>query len=123
MTAPIWLKATWEWLKKYWKWLLFPIGILTYVVGRSSAKTNVTVVSPGLTAHEEVKAKLDAEAEAKKQSADEAAAQQLKVIENQRAAVVDAETKKQIAEIDAAQGDPQAVSDLLKKIGKDIRSK
>lgn len=123
MTAPLWLKAAWEWLKKYWKWLLFPVGLLLYVVGRSSAKTNVTVVSPGLVAHEEVKQKLDAEAAQKKHEADVVAVKQLEVVANQRAAVVDAETKRQMTEIQEAQGDPAAVSDLLKKIGKDIRSK
>lgn len=123
MTAPSWLKATWEWLKKNWKWLLFPVGVLLYVIGRASAKTDVTVVSPGLTAHEEVKAKLDAEAEAKKQEASVVAEKQLAEIETQRTVVADAETKKQIAEIDEAQGDPKAVSDLLKGIGKDIRGR
>jgi len=123
MTAPLWLKATWEWLKKYWKWLLFPIGVLAYVLGRASAKTTTNVVSPSLEGHEEVKAKLDDEAAAKKQQADVVASQELSAIEVQRAQVVDAETKQQVAEIEAVQGDPQKVTDLLKQIGKDIRSK
>lgn len=123
MTAPIWLTATWVWLKKYWKWLLFPIGVLAYVVGRATAKTTTNVISPSLEGHEEVKAKLDDEATAKKQRADVAASQELSAIEVQRTQVVDEETKKQVAEVEAVQGDSAKVTDLLKQIGKDIRSK
>lgn len=121
MTAPIWLSKAWAWLKKYWQWLLFPVGILLYVIGRSSAKTNVTVVSPGLTEHEAVKDKLDTEAARQKQQADREAQRQLSDIEMQRRVAEDVETNRQVSEIKEAQGDPQAVNDLLKKVGKDIR--
>lgn len=121
MIAPLWLKATWEWLKKYWKWLLFPIGILVYIVGRSSAKTNISVVSPELMGHADVDKTLASEAEHKKQVVDEAAAAQLSGIEAKRSAEVSSETQKQIDEVKSVQGDPQAVNDLLKNIGKDIR--
>lgn len=121
MITPVWLKAAWEWLKKYWKWLLFPIGILAYLVGRASAKTNVTVVSPGLIEHAEVEARLDAEAAEKKQEADVAAAAQLNQVELTRRREVDAESNKQVAAAEAAQDDPQKVNDLLKQVGKDMR--
>lgn len=123
MTVPVWLSATWAWLKKYWKWLLFPIGFLLYFAGRATAKTTTNVVSPSLVGHEEVKAKLDDEAAAKRQQADVEAANQLQIIERQRAEVVDEATQGQVAEIKAAQGDPEKVTDLLKQIGKDIRSR
>lgn len=121
MTAPLWLKATWEWLKKYWKWLLFPIGILAYVVGRASTKSNIQVVSPELMGHADVEKALASEAEHKKQVADETAVAQLSNIEAQRSAEASSETQKQVDEVKSVQGDPQAVNDLLKKIGKDIR--
>lgn len=111
----------WAWLKLNWKWLIFPLGVLLYVVGRLSSRGNITVVSPGLTGHEEVDEKLKAEAEQKKQAADNKAAEQLTGIETGRRATATAETARQIKEVEAAQGDPDKVNDLLKKVGKDIR--
>lgn len=121
MTAPLWLLKAWGWLKRNWKWLLLPVGVVLYLVGRASSKKEVSVLSPGLVAHEEVKAKLDAEAAQKKQAADEKAAAQLSGIEANRSAKVSSETQKQVDEIEAVQGDPAKVTDLLKNIGKDIR--
>lgn len=119
--APIWLLKTWAWLKKYWKWLLFPVGILLYVVGRASVRKEVTVVSPGLLEHQEVQGKLETEAAQKKQQADAAATERLGQVELERKRRVDAETQKQLASVEAAQGDPSKVNDLLKQVGKDIR--
>lgn len=121
MVAPQWPVQAWAWVKRNWKWLLFPIGVLAYVVGRATAKTNVTVVSPGLVEHEEVKNKLDAEAAQKKHEADVQATEQLAAIETARKAAVDAERQKQVSRIDEVQGSPEKVTDLLKQIGKDIR--
>jgi hypothetical protein len=115
------LGAAWAWLKLNWKWLLFPLGVLLYVVGRVSARSNTTVVSPGLTEHEGVDEKLKAEAAQKKQAADNKAAEQLNGIEADRRAVANAETERQLKAVEAAQGDPDKVNDLLKKVGKDIR--
>lgn len=123
MITTIWLSATWAWLKKYWKWLLFPIGAMLYFVGRATSKTTTTVISPSLEGHEEVKTKLDNEASARKQQADVVASQELSAIEVQRAQSADEETKKQVAAVEAAHGDPAKVTDLLKQIGKDLRSK
>ncbi len=122
MVTPIWLVRLWAWLKRNWKWLLFPVGILVYLIGRVSASKNVSVVSPGLVGHQEVREGLEAEAEAKKQAATERAAEQLSSIEANRSSKVSSETQKQVDEIEAAQGDPAKVSELLKNIGKDIRS-
>lgn len=121
MAAPIWLFQAWGWLKRNWKWLLLPVGLIAYLVGRASAKKEVSALSPGLVAHEEVKAKLDAEAEQKKQVADEKAAAQLSDIEANRSAKVSSLTQKQVDAIESVQGAPAKVTDLLKHIGKDIR--
>ncbi len=115
------LAAAWSWTKANWKWLLFPIGLLLYVVGRAAARRDVTVVSPGLVEHQEVQAELDAKAAKQKQEADAKAVGQLSSIEAGRSARVGSETQKQVAEVEAAQGDPTRVNDLLKKVGKDIR--
>lgn len=121
LAIKLWFKAAWEWLKKYWKWLIFPAGILLYIIGRLSAKKEVTVVSPGLVAHEEVKNQLEAEAAQKKAQADLAATTQLSEIAADHNAQVASATKQQISEIEAAQGKPEEVTDLLKRVGKEIR--
>jgi hypothetical protein len=123
MIATLWLKAAWGWLKRNWKWLLFPVGVLLFLMERSTSKRNVTVVSPGLVGHNEVASKLDEEAAQKKQSVDQAAAAQLSGIEAGRSAAVSAETQKQLDQLAEVQGDPAAVNVLLKQVGKDIRSK
>jgi len=120
VTAPIWLNAAWTWLKKYWKWLLFPVGVAVYFIGRASAKTNISVVSPGLIGHEDVDTKLAAEAAQKKLDADESAAAQLSGIEADRSSKVSSDTQKQIDAIEAVKGDPEKVTDLLKQVGKDV---
>lgn len=121
MNTPFWFKAAWEWLKKYWMWLLLPVGVILYFAGRSSGKTNISVVSPGLAGHAGVAATLNDEAEVKEQATAEAAAAQLSGIEADRSAKVSSETQKQLDAVQAAQGDPAKVTDLLKQIGKDIR--
>jgi hypothetical protein len=121
MTAPTWLVKAWAWLKANWKWLLFPVGLLLLLVGRASAKREVTVVSPGLVEHEEVEKKLDEEAAAKKQAADEKAQQQLSGIEASRSATVASETQKQMDAAAAVRDDPDALNDYLKNVGKDMR--
>ncbi len=126
MVAPAtsWMHATWAWLKVNWKWLLFPVGALLYFIGRAAArKEYVVVVSPELVAHQEVKGKLDAEADAKRQEADSKASGQLAGIEAERSAKAASETQKQMDAVDAVQGDPAAVSDFLKQVGQDVRRK
>lgn len=121
LALKIWFKAAWEWLKKYWKWLIFPIGIGIWVIARATAKKEITVVSPGLVAHEEVKAQLDAQAAQQKATADVKAVSELNRIETERSTIAANETQKHIDEIEDVQGDPKKVTDLLKNIGKDIR--
>lgn len=123
LTIKLWFKAAWEWLKKNWKWLIFPAGVLLYLVGRFSAKKEVTVISPGLVAHEEVKNQLEADAAQKKAVADAKAVEQLSGIAVATSAKASSETQKQIDEIEEAQGSPEEVSKLLKKVGQDIRNR
>ena len=117
----LWFSKFWAWLKRHWKWLILPVGLLLYVVGRFSAKKDITVVSPELVGHQEVKDQINAEANQKKLKADQQAAEQLSEIETERSSTAAIETQKQIDEVKEVQGDPGKVTDLLKRIGKDIR--
>lgn len=122
MTTPLWFTKAWAWLKRNWKWLIFPVGVLVYVIGRASSNKSTTVVSPELVGHQKVKEKLDAEAAQKKLDADEKAAAQLSEIAKDRSSTAASETQKQVDAVKAVQGNPEKVSDLLKQVGKDIRS-
>lgn len=117
----LWLSTAWAWLKRNWKWLLLPVGVVLYVIGRLSAKKDITVMSPELTGHQEVNERLNTEAIEKKQQADQKASAELSAIETERASTATTETQKQVKEIEEVQGDPGKVTDLLKRIGKDIR--
>lgn len=116
-----WFGKAWAWLKRSWKWLLLPVGVLIWVAARLTSKKEVTVISPGLVEHEEVRERLELEATQKKAAADVKAAEQLSGIEATRTQTVAKETQKQIDAIKEAQDDSQKVNDLLKSVGKDMR--
>lgn len=41
-----WRSTAFPWLKENWKWLLFPIGILLFVLGKLSSGRGVVTVDP-----------------------------------------------------------------------------
>lgn len=111
----------WLWLKKNWKWIVLPVGVLVWLLGRSSKKPVVQAVSPELLGHSSVKAELEQEGIRRLK---EAAAQH----EAQRAAL-DAKNQQVLreinerAELKAAElvENPDNVNDFLKKVGRDVR--
>lgn len=49
------LKKAWEWLKKYWQWLLFPVGIVLFILGRLTKAGTVVTIDPTEKADERAK--------------------------------------------------------------------
>lgn len=117
------LKAAGAWVASHWKWFLFPLGVITWLIGRASGKTVVQVQSPELEEHFELSKKLDKEAAkktieaAKKRDASITTADNTAAAETKR---VQAEATERAAKL---QSDPVALNDFLKKVGKDVRGK
>lgn len=115
------LKAAGAWVASHWKWFLFPLGVITWLIGRASGKT--VVQSPELEEHFELRQKLDKEAAqktieaAKKRDASVTAADNTAVAGTKR---VQVEATERAAKL---QNDPVALNDFLKKVGKDVRGK
>jgi hypothetical protein len=117
----IWLSTAWAWIKKNWKWLLFPIGILLFVLGKASSKKNFTVVNPELTGAEQEKLKAREEAEAKIQDAKEKRRVGVAKVEQEHAETIDKLTDEQLARAAELKDDPEELNTYLLDIGKEIR--
>jgi hypothetical protein len=117
------LKAAGAWLVKHWQWFLFPLGVLTWLVGRASAKTTIKVASPELVEHFELQNRLDAEAKEKLVKATEkrdAEKAHINQTFEQVSANLDAAEARQ-AEV--LKDDPEALTAFLKGVGRDVRAK
>lgn len=121
MKLPVWLFLTWEWLRKHWKWLLLPVGLLIWLLGRVTAKKQVTITSTALADADVAKAGIEEEAASRRKLADAKEAAQLGGVASQHAAAVATATQKQVDSAAEAQGDPERVNALLLSVGKDMR--
>lgn len=121
MKCPVCLFVTWEWLKKYWAWLIVPVGAAIWLLGRLSAKKQVTITSTALEEADAAKKGIDAEADAKVDAADAKMEAQLSGVAAAHSADVAATTQKQLNAVAAAQGNPEAVNSLLLDVGKGMR--
>jgi hypothetical protein len=108
------------WLKKHWKWLLFPVGVLLWFLGRAGQR-KVVVASPELVKHFEERQRIDAEADKQIKAA--------AVVKNEALAKTEAEFTRSVQAVEvraveraeAVQGKPEAVNDLLLKVGQSVR--
>ena len=113
------LKA-WPWLKKNWKWLLFPLGILIFIVGYGTRKQSV-VVAPELLGAAEDKKKAEEKAAGEITEAKEDRDKQLAEIEKEHADVVAKLTQGQKEQLEELKKDPEKLNKFLIDLGKSIR--
>jgi len=122
MIAPLWLVAAWGWLKKNWMWILLPVGVLLFLSGRLSKKTQVIeVVNPELQGHEEKKRGIDQKADAELKRLQEERAKKLAAVEAEHSAVLEALREEQKKKADDLRDDPDQLARYLLEVGKDIR--
>lgn len=116
------LKAAWGWLKRNWKWLLFPIGLLLFLVGRFTKKTReVEVVSPELHEHDKKKEDLEKKLQDDLKDVAEEKAEKIAEIEEAHAKTIESLTIDQKHKVDELRGDPEKLTAYLLSVGKDIR--
>lgn len=116
-----WLSKAWAWVKKNWRWLLFPIGVLLFIVGKASAKKNYKVVNPELVGAEKEMRKAREEAEAQIQDAKTRRLEDTAKIEEEHAATIDKLTDEQLARAAELKDDPEELNSYLLDVGKEIR--
>lgn len=112
----------WLWLKKYWKWLIFPIGILVFVLGRLTSRKLPAVIAPELLGAAEVKEKADRQAVVELRKLDDERQTKVKEIEERHSEVISKLTDDQKKKYEAIKADPNEVNNFLLDIGKDIRN-
>jgi len=119
----IWL-AIWTWLKKYWKWLLFPVGIVLYVLGRlaGSRKRPTEVVAPALSEAVKTQQEATSKANSEKAAAKKAMEAEVAQIEAEHADTVAKLTRAQRDEAEKLKEDPEALNQYLLDVGKSLRS-
>ena len=111
----------WTWLKANWKWLLFPVGILLFIVGRFTARKLPVVVAPEMVGAAEEKLKAEEDAKSKALEAEAAKQRRLAEIEKEHAEALKKLTDNQRSLVKALQDDPEKLNDFLIDVGKSVR--
>lgn len=115
-----WTLKAWPWLVANWKWLLFPIGIIVFILGYSVRK-RPEVLAPELLEHAKETSKIEKRTAGQIVEAKEERDRKIKEIEKEHANTVAKLTRKQRDELEGLREDPDKLADFLKQVGKDIR--
>lgn len=115
--------VAWAWLKKWWKVLLFPLGILIWIVGRATARKTVTVVSPELSQHQMAREAAERETQTKLRLAGEKRVAELDAIDRRNAEVIAKLNEAEARRAEALKDDPIALNKFLKEVGQGVRNK
>lgn len=115
------MSTAWAWVKKNWKWLLFPIGILLFVIGKVSAKKSYRVINPELVDAEKTKRKAREESEAKNLEAKKERDKRLAEVVEAHDTKLQNLTAEQNEKVDELRDDPERLNEYLLEVGKDIR--
>ncbi len=117
----MWLIIAWRWLKKYWMWLLFPIGLLLYLLGRLSSRNPSDVVAPEVVGAEEERRRAREEADRKEFEAARDRERKLDEIREEHADVVKELTDTQRAMAKDLEEDPEKLNEFLLSVGRQVR--
>lgn len=114
---PLWLLRAWSWLKRNWAWLLLPVGVLLYIVKKSSVPH---VLAPELQGASEKQREIDAQLRKDEQAALDEKTNSVEAL--------DEAYEKDLAEIRERQEqqgdllkDPDALNLHLREVGKKLR--
>ena len=116
-----WVLKAWPWLKKYWKWLLFPIGIVVFIVGYSARK-RPEVLSPGSIEAAKVARKAEDDAARKLGEAKAELERKLVGIDDNKKKAIDSLTEEQLKEVEECGDDVDKVNEILSDISNQMRS-
>lgn len=117
----MWLTIAWSWLKKYWMWLLFPIGILIFILGKISVCKSPDVVAPELVGAEEERRKAQEGADRQVFIATKEREKKLDEIRKEHEQVIKDLTDEQRGQVKELEEDPDKLNDFLLDVGRQIR--
>lgn len=117
----MWLITAWNWLKKYWVWLLFPIGILLFVVGRLTRKDLLDVVAPEVVGAEEERRKAQEAADKKAFEAELERQRELDLVREKHDELIQDLTDEQREKAKELESDPKKLNEFLLDVGRTVR--
>lgn len=123
MTLLAHLKAAGMWVVRHWKWFLFPLGVLFWAAGKASAKTTVQVQSPALQQHSELEWELATKTDEKLAEFAREKGVRDDMINQDYEKVVERLDAKEKMTAEMLQENPEALTDFLKGVGRDQRTK
>lgn len=120
-----WTTKAWPWIKDHWQWILFPIGILLFIL-RLLPRTGVVTIDPTAEADKrarEEKAKRDADAAAEKARRDAGLAEEqarlaarLAAVRQENQSKLQKLTEAQMGEAARLEDDPEALNAFLRSL-------
>lgn len=112
----------WPWVKKWWKWLLlFPAGLLLFLLGKSKGKVTVVSTRPETEAAQKTQEKAAQEALIEEEKARQQKAQATQDVLKEHAQDSEAVLDEQRSAADPLPT-PTEVTEYLRKVGKQARS-
>lgn len=115
------LKDVWAWLKKWGPWVVFPVGLAYWFLTRNR-KTEITVSSPELMGHQEVRERIDTEAQKKISEAAVKRDERRESVEEHYAEVSKRLDAAEERRAEALKNDPDALNRYLKEVGHAVRN-
>lgn len=115
------LLLVWNWVKRYWKWLLFPIGILLFLLGRFTIKKPTPVIAPELVRASEEEKKAREEAEKRALAAELERERKLLEINAKHEETLKKMTDEQKHKAKELEAQPEKLNEFLLEVGKQIR--
>lgn len=116
-----WLKKACLWLKKYWMWVVFPIGIVIFFLGRWTKPKDPTVIAPELLGAADKKLEEDEKAKRAEEEAKAELEKKRDQILEEHHKLIESLSEEQQDKVDDLLGDPEALNDYLKDVGRSIR--
>lgn len=121
MVLPTFLLSLWAWLKKYWTWLLFPVGVIIYLIGRSQGGVRVVPDREESDAAQRLKEKVEAEKQEVLNEVARERAERSEAIIRGHQETIRSLTEAQKDEMSDLLRNPDELNEYLLRVGREIR--
>ena len=109
------LESAWEWVKTHWQWILFPVGILLFILGRGSKSAEVITTDPTKKADD--RAKVERERREAELAAEQARLRaRLDEVHQENAGKLQKLTEEQMGQAAELEQDPEKLNEWLRSL-------
>ena len=115
---PTWLVSAGRWVWKYGKWIVFPLGLVAWLLGR---RRPVNVVSSEMEGQVRVELEAERMATAAREKAWEKRDGKITKVEREIDSKLDKLKRDARKTAERLQDDPDATNEFLKNVGKGVR--